>query len=257
MRPDERRERIVALTHERERVTVEVLADALRASRETIRRDLTELDRRGRLRKVHGGATLPDPALYEPGRESPFQMRLAENAAAKRAIARCAAQLFQPGETLFVDTGTTTQFFAEELARASGLTVVTNSAVIAALAARGSDNTIFQVGGAYRSDAAENVGPLAVEQIERFHADHAVLTIGAVGTVGFLDYDLEEAIVARAMIAQARSVTVLADASKFGPGGLFKVAPLDAVARLVTDKAPDGPLADAMRESGPEIVIAE
>lgn len=243
--------------HERERVTVETLADALKASRETIRRDLAELDRKGRLRKHHGGAGLPDPVLYEPGRESPFQARLIENAAAKRAIGRRAVQLFRPGETLFVDTGTTTLLFAEELAHATGLTVITNSAAIAALAARGPDNTVFLIGGAYRTDGAEAVGPFAVEQLGRFHADHAVLTVGAIGEVGFLDYDLEEALVARAMVAQARAVTVLADAAKFGQGGLFKVAELDAVGRIVTERAPSGPLAETLRAAGCETLVAD
>lgn len=256
MRPDDRHERIVALVRERERVSVEALSGDLQASRETIRRDLTELDRLGRLRKVHGGAVLPDPALLESAREGPFQSRLVENVAAKRMIARRAVRLFQPGETLFVDTGSTTLLFAEELAHADGLTVVTNSAAIAALAARGRDSRVFLVGGAYRSDAGQNVGPLAVEQIGRFHADHAVLTVGAASAVGFLDYDLDEADVARAMLRQAKSATVLADASKFERSGLFKVATFDAVARLVTDRSPPAPLTEALVGAGVEIVLA-
>jgi DeoR family glycerol-3-phosphate regulon repressor len=256
MSPEQRRERIVALTLERERVAVEELAAALNSSRETIRRDLSELDRRGRLRKVHGGATIPDSVLLEPGSESPFQMRLGENIAAKRAIGRRAAQLFQPGETLFVDTGTTTILFAEELARATGLTVITNSAAIAAFAGRGSENSVILIGGAYRNEGSESVGPLAIEQIARFHADHAVLTVGAIGEVGLLDYDHEEALVARAMIAHARSVTVLADASKFGPSALFKVAPLGAVDRIVTEQSPAQPLQAAIAAANVDLILA-
>lgn len=256
MTPEERRERIVALTIEREKIAVEELAASLQSSRETIRRDLSELDRLGRVRKIHGGAIMPGPALLDPGRESPFQTRLGDNLAAKRAIARRAAQLFQPGETLLVDTGTTTILLAEELARCRGLTVITNSAAIAALAARGPGSSVFLVGGAYRNDGAESVGPLAIEQIGRFHADHAVLTVGAVSEVGLLDYDLEEALVARAMTAQARSVTVLADSSKFGPSGLFKVAALSAVDRLVTEKAPARPLAKALAAANAETILA-
>ncbi len=257
MRPEERHERIVALVYSKERVSVAALASTLKASRETIRRDLTELDRRGRLRKLHGGATLPEPALLTPDREGPFQARLAQNAPAKRAVARRTARLFTPGETLFVDTGTSTLMLAEELAHACGLTVITNSAAIAALCARGRDNAVFLLGGAYRADGGESVGPLAVDQIGGFHADHAVLAVGAVTEAGLLDYDLDEAIVARAMIAQARSLTVVADASKFGRSGLFKIAPLTKVARLVCERAPPQALAAALRDAGVEVLIAD
>src|SRR3990172_9073298 len=132
LRPEARRERIVQIVREHERVTVDALAEALGTSKETIRRDLTDLAERGRLRKIHGGATLAEPRVYGPDFEGPFQARLLENADAKRAIARRAIQLFEPGETMFVDTGTTTLLFSEELAQASGLTVITNSAAIAA-----------------------------------------------------------------------------------------------------------------------------
>jgi DeoR/GlpR family transcriptional regulator of sugar metabolism len=256
MRPDARRERIEQMVREHERVTVDTLAEVLGTSRETIRRDLTDLAERGRVRKIHGGATLFEPRLYEPNIEGPFQARLLENADAKRAIARCAIRLFEPGDTMFVDTGTTTSLFAEELAQASGFTVITNSGAIAALAARGASNTTFLVGGEYHSDGSENLGPLAIEQIGRFHAIHAVLAVGSVETAGIFDFDVKEAEVARAMIAQARSITVLADRSKFGRGGLIKIAPLSAVARVVTESEPPGEIASALKEAGVTVVVA-
>jgi DeoR/GlpR family transcriptional regulator of sugar metabolism len=255
-RPNTRRERIVQMVRERERVSVDTLAEALGASRETIRRDLTDLAERGRLRKIHGGAIFVEPRLYEPSIEGPFQARLSLNADGKRAIARCAIRLFGPGDTMFVDTGTTTLLFAEEVAQASGLTTITNSAAIAALASRGASNMTFLIGGEYLADSTENLGPLAVEQIGRFHAIHAVLAVGSVETVGILDFDAKEADVARAMIAQARSVTVLADASKFARGGLIKVAPLSAVARLITDAEPPSEIASALKDAGVSVILA-
>jgi len=255
MRPTIRRERIEQVVRERERVTVDALADLLGASRETIRRDLTDLAERGRVRKFHGGATLAEPRLQDAD-EGSFQGRLLENPDAKRAIARRAIQLFQPGDTLFVDTGTTTLWFAEELAWATGLTVITNSAAIAALSARGPSSSTFLIGGEYRADGTENLGPLAVEQIGKFHAIHSVLAVGSVETVGFLDFDVREADVARAMIAQARSVTVLADGSKFGRGGLIKIASLDAVSRIVTEADPPSDIARALDDARTELIKA-
>jgi DeoR family glycerol-3-phosphate regulon repressor len=244
------------MVRERERVTVDALAELLGTSRETIRRDLTELAERGRVRKIHGGATIAEPRSPEADIEGSFQGRLLENIEAKRAIARRAIQLFEPGDTMFVDTGTTTLLFAEELALASGLTVITNSATIAALAARGTSNSTFLIGGEYRADSTENLGPLAIEQIGRFHATHAVLAVGSVETVGILDFDVREADVARAMIAQARSVTVLADASKFGRGGLIKVAPLSALDRVVTEAEPSDKISAALKHANVSVIVS-
>jgi DeoR/GlpR family transcriptional regulator of sugar metabolism len=255
-RPNLRRERIEQMVRERDRVTVDDLAEWLGTSRETIRRDLTDLAERGRVRKIHGGATVAELKLQDRDVEGSYQARLHENTEAKRAIARRAAALFRPGDTIFVDTGTTTQRFAEELASLTGLTIITNSSAIAALAARGTSNTIFLIGGEYRSDGCENLGPLAVEQINHFHATHAVLAVGSIETVGMLDFDVREADIARAMIAQSRSVTVLADSSKFGRSGFMKVAPFDAIARIVTERDPPSDIMRAVRLAGTELIMA-
>ncbi len=254
MRPNIRRERIEQVVRQQERVSVDALAELLGTSRETIRRDLTDLAERGRVRKVHGGATVADLRLAGAEAEGSFQGRILQNVDAKRAIARRAVQLFQPGDTLFVDTGTTTLLFAEELSSVTGLTIITNSAAIAALAARGPSNTTFLIGGEYRGDGTENLGPLAVEQIGRFHATHAVLAVGSIEAVGVLDFDILEADIARAMIAQSRTVTVLADASKYHRGGLIKVASFDAVARVVTETEPPREISRALKNAGTEVI---
>jgi DeoR family transcriptional regulator, glycerol-3-phosphate regulon repressor len=251
LRPEERRDRIVDLLREGARVSVDALAAALQASRETVRRDLAELARRGLVRKFHGGAGLPEPAG-----EGPFQTRMSEHPREKRAIGRRAAALFGPGDTLFVDTGTTSVVFAEELAKGTGLTVVTNCLTIAQLVSgSGRGNRAFLIGGEYRDAAAQTLGALAVEQIARFHAAHAVLTVGAIDPAGIMDFDLGETEVARAMIAQARTVTVIADSSKLGRRGLFEVCPLARVDRLVVDRLADGPLAAAL-QAAVEVIVA-
>lgn len=253
MKPALRRERIVALIHEHEheRMTVDALAGLLGISRETVRRDLTILGDAGRIRKYHGGAMRIDGH-----REGPFVDRMMDAAREKRAIARTAAELFTPGDTLFVDVGTTTFIFAQALAGRSDLTVITNGLDIARVVAEGGGKT-FMIGGEYRAALGETAGPLAIEQIERFHAAHAVITVGGISSDGAMDFQLEEAQVARAMIAQARTLTVLADASKLGRDGLFQVCPLDVIDRLVTDRAPSPRLADALALASIEVIVAE
>jgi len=257
MRPSDRRDLIVDLVRERERVTVEALAQELETSPETIRRDLTELASRGVIRKFHGGAASTESAVFGTKVEGTFHARMQEHLREKRAIARRAAALFSPGDALFIDTGTTTVVFAEELARLSGLTVITNSIAIVQTIVRGnSSNRAFLIGGRYRDEAGENLGTLAVEQIARFRAPHTVLTPGAIEPDGVMDYDLSEAEVAMAMVANSHSLTVLADSSKFSRKGLFPVCSLADVDRLVANEAPEGPLAEALGAAEVELIVA-
>lgn len=256
MGPTDRHDEIVKLVHRTGDVSVEELAERLGVSRETIRRDLANLDASGRLRKVHGGArTRTDPA-DEPAVEGPFALRLAENAEAKRRIAYRAAGLLAAGDAVFIDAGTTTLLLAEALVEAPPLVVVTNCWKIAAAVAAAPEHKIFLIGGAYGADACETVGQFAVEQIRRFKARHAFLTIGAMDATSIMDFDAQEAEIAQAMIERVETVTVLADSSKFGKSGIFEVAPWSAIDRLVIEKRPPEPLESALLAANVEIVEA-
>lgn len=247
-----RKERIVALIEAETQTTVDALAERFDVSKETIRRDLTDLADRGLIRKVHGGATVPH-RMVEPS----FQMRMTENTAAKRRIAETAAALFQAGDTLFIDAGSTTLIFAEALSRQSGITVITNSIDIAQVISRnGSGNRAFLIGGELAPANSETIGALATRQIAQFQASHVVLTVGGISATGIMDFDLNEAEVAQAMIAQGQSLTVLADSSKFGRTALFKVAHLGKIARLIADASPPPALATALKQAGVEIHVA-
>lgn len=256
MRPHERHQEILRLVGRHGEVAVDRLAEELAVSRETIRRDLVALAEQGRLQKFHGGAKLRPVSPTDTGGEGPFARRMAENLTAKRRIARAAASLLAPGDSLFVDTGTTTILFAEAIAGLSDLTVITNSIRIASLVANGGSKKVFLVGGAFSRDASETVGSMAVEQIARFRARHAFLTVGAIDGTGIFDFDEAETEVARAMIGRVDSVTVLADASKFERRGLFEVAGWDKIDRLVTEAPPPVSVAGAMNAAGTiEIVV--
>ncbi len=251
--PDERRRRITDAVCEAGRMTVEELAERLAVSRETIRRDLTHLDDQGLLRKFHGGAAAPDLR-----REGSLSARMADQRAEKRQIARAAAALFVPGSTLMIDTGSTTLLFAEELAQVGDLTVITNCPEIAGLISRGAAaNRCWLLGGRFDDLGRETLGPMTVQGLARFRTEHAVIGIAAVDAVaGFMDVDPEEAELAREMAAMAEAVTVLADHSKLGRRGLFQVLPLERVHRLVTDAAPEDPLAQALADAGVRVVVA-
>lgn len=256
MEPAERRGRIIAILRRETRVSVNDLASELRISKETVRRDLSELEVSRLLRKVHGGAVLPEPGIYEFGAESPFQARMAERTDAKRAIARKVLELLHPGDSLFVDTGSSTVLLAEELSRMDGLTVITNSGLVAALAARGTGSRVVYLGGDYRVDGAETLGTTTVRQIGRYQPSHAIITVAGLTELGGQDYDPAEADVARAMVARARSVIVLADHAKLYRGAPYTAVDLSMISVLVTDRMPEGSLASALVAAGVRVLVA-
>ena len=253
MTPAERRERIVILVRQRGRITVDELAGILGISRETVRRDLTLLADAGKVHKFHGGASLP-----LSGGEGPFQARMGRNALQKTRIAKAAARLIAPGETLFVDTGSTTLYFAEELARIEGLTVITNSCDIARILGDGAGQArVFMLGGVFNSGNRQTTGTMAMEQMRAFRAHHCMLTIGALDTrTGAMDYDYAEAQVARAMIEQSETLTILVDSSKFGAVASFEVCPLSRIDNLVCDALPPEPLREALKAANVALHVA-
>jgi DeoR family glycerol-3-phosphate regulon repressor len=252
MIPEERRRRILALMSQNDEVTVNGLAHQLRVSRETVRRDLRAMEQRRLLRKVHGGAV-----RLQTASENDVAQRATQQLLEKQRIAERAATLFESGDSLFIDAGTTTAIFAGALAKASGLTVITNAHEVAARLWHGPGrNRVQLLGGEYRGDVAETVGPLAIAQVASFRTDHAVLTVGAVDVDGFLDFNIEEATVAMAMLRHARAATVLADHTKLGRPALVRVCELGAVSRLVTDRPPPDALGAALRAAGVEILLA-
>ncbi len=254
MKPEDRRERIAALVRQASRVSVDELAALLGTSRETVRRDLAVLSEQGVVRKVHGGAVHAQTAL-----ESPLGDRRATARLEKVAIGRAAAALLREGDSILIDAGSTTTYFAEELGKAGRFTVITNSTLVAnELWNAPKRSQVYLMGGLYFGDNHEILGPQVVEQIQRVYADHAVITIGAIDPSGIcMDFNADEAYVARAMIASARHVTVLADSSKLGRHALFQVCGPEKIHRLVTDRAPDEAIASVMRAAGVDIVVAD
>ena len=252
MKIKDRQAKLIEIVRRQQKASVDELADQLQASRETIRRDLTMLSDKGKILKVHGGARLPRVMA-----EGPFKQRLSENVDAKMQIARTAAGLFQPGETLFIDTGSTTLFFVEALAQVDNLTIITNSTEIArTFASNNESGRVFLLGGEFSAGNNQTIGTMAATQIRSFRAHHAILTIGALDArSGAMDFNIEEAQIARAMAEQSETITVLADASKMGAVASFEVCPLPAIDRLITDILPPAEMQQDLDAAGVQIIL--
>lgn len=245
--PQVRQSRIAELVRKKGQVSVESLAESFETSQETIRRDLSALAESGLIQKVHGGAKLP-----RKRREDPFDQRMDHQSAAKHVMAQKLAERITPGETLFLNTGTTTVIAAETLARIERLTVITNSHRIAGiLATKAPHSEIFLLGGRYDADNGETLGPMTLDGIRDFHADHAILTVAAVDArQGAMDANFEEAQISRSMIEQADNVVILADSSKLDRRAAFAVCPLETIDCLLAERLPDGALKDSLDRLG-------
>ncbi|QIG48970.1 DeoR/GlpR transcriptional regulator [Nordella sp. HKS 07] len=257
MRPADRRSKILELVQQSARVTVDELAQDLDISRETVRRDLARLSEQGLLRKFHGGATTA-PAT-QSAHESPLDERRATARLEKIRIGKRAAKLFEPGDSLLINCGTTTIFFAEQLAQYGPFTIMTNATPVAAEMWKAPQRgPVYLMGGSYYGDAFETLGAQVVEQIQRIHADHAVLAVGSVSSAGkIMDYSVDEAHVARAMTESARSITVLADSSKLNRNALLQICGPERIDRLITDKPVDAALESVLKLAGVEIIVAD
>lgn len=227
------------------------VAETLGISAETARRDIRALVDAGSAVRSHGAVGLAG----QTG-EAPFDRRMRENAAAKRVIARAVAAGIADGASVMLDTGTTTSFIARELLRHRRLTVVTNSSDIARILATVNGNRVYMAGGELRRDSGAALGASALEFIGRFSVEHAVISAGAVDAGGVMDFDLQEAEFARAVLACGARRIVATDATKFGRRGFIRVTDFAQVDMLVTDRAPPADLEAALLAAGTEVMVA-
>ncbi|MCB1379382.1 MAG: DeoR/GlpR transcriptional regulator [Alphaproteobacteria bacterium] len=237
---------ILRLVREKGTITIADLAGVLSVSEETIRRDVRPLAEKGEIVKLHGAIALP----HQVG-EAPFERRLRVNAEAKRAIARHAARLIGDGDSLMLDTGTTTSIFARELLRKRNLTVVTNSSDIARTLATVNGNRVYMAGGELNGDNGAAFGTSAVQFVSTFRVRHAFISIGALDALaGPTDDYLAEAEFARMVLSCGDNRYILTDSSKFGRTALIRVCGFSDIDLLISEKAPPGDLAEVLAQAG-------
>ncbi len=227
------------------------LATSLNVSEETIRRDAKTLEQKGEILKLHGALALPHLAG-----EAPFERRLRENFEAKRAVAKRAIEFVEDGDSLMIDTGTTTSIFAQELRVKRNLTIVTNSSDIARTLATVNGNSVYMAGGVLKGDNGAAFGPTAVAFFSKFRVKHTFISIGALHAVdGPMDANLSESELAYMALSRADHRVILSDSSKFGKTALVKVCEFSEINRLIAEASPDAALSAALDAAGVAINI--
>jgi DeoR family fructose operon transcriptional repressor len=232
------------------RVDVSVLASQFDITTETVRRDLTFLERRGELRRVHGGAIPVERLGFEPGVKTRDSVMTAE----KNRIAKAALDLVPEEGAILLDAGTTVARMANILPVDRELTVVTHSVTTAlALSGRGTI-TLMLVGGRLRGRTLASVDSWALHALGDVYVDVAFMATNGLSIErGLTTSDSAEAMVKRAAISAARRTIVLADHTKVGNDHFARFGELSDVDTLITDDGLDAQVADEIRRAGTRV----
>jgi DeoR family fructose operon transcriptional repressor len=235
------------------RVEVAALAEELSVTTETVRRDLTTLERHALLRRVHGGAIPIERLGFEPALAARDSVLTAE----KERIARLALAELPDEGTILLDAGTTTARLSDILPSDRELVVLTNALPIAMSLSVRPNITVLMIGGKVRGRTQAAVDAWALQALADSYVDVAFIgTNGITIERGLTTPDTTESAVKRAMIRAARRTVVLADHTKVGQDHLSRFATLDEIDTLITDSGLDAQLAEELRGQGPRVVLA-
>lgn len=227
----QRQGQIIEVLRRENVVRVDELCETLGVSPATVRRDLEELEARGELKRVHGGAVPADKLLDE----LQFDEKTMEAEAEKLAIAQAAYELVGEGETIYLDGGSTLLALARLLKNREDITVVTNS-LRAAMELSSGGPRLIVAGGELRRHSQTLIGSLSALVLSELHVDKAFMgTIGISAREGLTTTEPAEAFTKKVATRAAREVILLADSKKFGKVSFSSAGGIDTVQRIITD----------------------
>ncbi len=250
-----RQQEIVNIVNSNGRATVNELCKHFSVSPATIRTDLNELERLGTLKRTHGGAISNNSILnYEPTSQEKEEQYVTQ----KKAIANAALAYVKPGDTIAIDTGTTTLTFAKAIVSIPNLTVVTNDLLIAMFLEQSSNTTVILLGGYVRQHFHCTIGQSVVDALTPLHIDTAfIATNGISAECGLSTPNMEMANIKREMIKCSKNIVLLVDSSKIGKNALIMFATFDKVDVIITDDGADGGFVSTVEESNVKVVFAK
>lgn len=253
---NERQRKILELLQQEKSVKIKELAQQLGVSIITIRRDFDELSDSGQIKKIYGGAVLPEESPVFPGHPF-FNSRLQQQQVEKIHIAETAASLVQDGDVIALDIGTTCLELAKQLKNRRNLTILTNSIPIL-LELMYSDLEVYSLGGQLRGSQQSLHGSIALHSLEDFFVSKAFISAGGITLDnGLTDHNRDSAELCAAIIRRAEQAILLADNSKFGKNAAAVIGPLEMVDTIITDDGLPKQYADGITASGVQLIMAK
>ncbi|HWO78355.1 MAG TPA: DeoR/GlpR family DNA-binding transcription regulator [Bacillus sp. (in: firmicutes)] len=231
MQPSARRNWVLQKVQSEGKVEIEQLSEELNVSPMTIRRDLAQLEDEGHVIRVHGGAVLPKPLITE----TPFLTKESMRISQKREIAKKAVTLVKEGQTIILDSGTTTLEIARLLKDRKNITVITNDIKIAAELVE-SDLKVIVSGGELQNGVGALYGPQTHHFLQDIHVDLFFLGAHAIDIkAGITSPTLEKSLIKKLMIQAAEVTWLVADSSKIDQKAFSKVCDLHVLTGFITD----------------------
>ena len=251
---EERRRRILEILESQERVTVEELVVRFGVSAVTIRGDLDALAEAGAVIRSHGGAL----KRIEAPEDVPITVKETLHHAEKVRIGHAASQMIKDGETIMLDSGTTTMEIARQIKflKVKALNVITNALNVAMELASLPHVRLIMIGGILRQMSYSLTGPHAEQTLRGLHADRLFLGVdGLDPDIGLMTPDVLEAQLNAVMIQVSRETVVVADSTKFQRRSLSVIARIEVVHKLITDSGANPEMVAALRARNVEVLI--
>ncbi|MFL0266519.1 DeoR/GlpR family DNA-binding transcription regulator [Candidatus Clostridium radicumherbarum] len=247
---EERQIKISELLKEKSSIKVNELSNVFKVSESTIRRDLQEMEAKGFLARTHGGAVSKEKAIFEPSFKEKEDKRYIE----KLYIGKIAAAMIEDGDTIILDSGTTTLQLAKCI-KAKNITVITNSIDIASELSNRNDIEIIVTGGAFRITTRALVGPISEGVLKNFKVDKAFIGANGISIKeGITTPNLLEAHMKREMMKAAGKVILAADSSKFNQVSFAVIGPVTAVDLIITNSDLNENVVKEYKDIGVEII---
>lgn len=253
LKVDIRRKKILEELRRNGRVYVAELSRSLGVTPVTIRNDLDALEENGYLLRMSGGAVYPNRStVIKSGSTDESEIaHLSE----KKEIARAIMRMIRDGDTLFINSGTTTRLIASELTKLNHLNIVTNSLAVATVLESAPSFRVIMLGGELNTKYGFTYGDDTQEKLGRYHADWAILSVDGVdASRGITTYHAEEAVIDRMMLAGASQAVIAVDQSKLGHTGFMKVCDCSPQLQIVTNKLQDSTSAAELRKCGLTVI---
>ena|SRR5437867_806930 len=253
MLSEQRRQEIVQLVQQLGRVEVTDLSRQFKTSEATIRSDLKKLHVQGVVQRTHGGAVKPELVNIDRS----LHQKLKLHAEEKERIGKAAAALINDGESIILDSGTTTQQIAKYIRARKDLRVITNGVNVAMELLGAPGIQLILLGGVVRQNSFSIVGHFAEDMLEQFSADKLFIGADACDPdSGLTTPNLEESQVNQAMVRIVREKILVADSSKFGKRSLARIMSLSELDKVISDSALPGEIQTELRHHGVEVILA-
>lgn len=250
--PTERHNHIMKLLKQQSSVSVQSIALQLKVSEVTIRKDLTQLEKEGKLYRSHGCANIMNPYISDRHVNEKEKLCAEE----KQAIGEFAASLITPNDSIMIASGTTMLSLARAIKVEGHLTVITSAVNVSSILASNLDMDVMQLGGFVRNSSVSVVGPYAESILKDFSCSKLYMGVDGFDTeFGLTTTNLLEANLNRVMIKTAQRTIVLVDSSKFSRRGFIRICGIDSIDQVVTDSKVPAKVVEELTEAGIEVSI--